>query len=222
MSNAIVVLNLNSYLTSNARDSFEAAATRWGCSFEEITTEPKATQIRTGYVPEQKLGIPDAMDGEHDRVFQVDADCLIRSTAPNPFDLFADTSKVYGVPYIDQRRNMPSLYAIKKLSGVVTAKQARVRSGYVGPSSTWNVGVMLYSPTSYAAALDSASVDDLLDSENDIGYEIEELIHNHVAGANFEAMPQDWNVWTTDLSDVRGHVMHFRGFASLAGTWDWS
>ena len=81
--NAICVLNLNSFLPTQCRASFQAAATRWQCEYIEIR-EPLA-QIHHFWI---KSLIPTSCYvTRFERVLQLDADVLIRSDCPSPFDL---------------------------------------------------------------------------------------------------------------------------------------
>ena len=93
MKNALVVLNIGDRLCANARSSLQAACTRWGCLFLEITENMvgdqdlcfnKVVGIRKYH---ETLGL--------DWVMYVDSDILIRSDAPSPFQVFINVLKVH-------------------------------------------------------------------------------------------------------------------------------
>lgn len=84
---ALVTLNIGgSSLHPKSRESFEAAASRWGCEFVELTN-----RLAPCHVFWQKAFVPVRMC-DFDRVLQLDADMLVRADAPSPFGLVPDDS----------------------------------------------------------------------------------------------------------------------------------
>ncbi|MCF6290139.1 MAG: hypothetical protein L3J03_03990 [Desulfobacterales bacterium] len=79
---AVVTINHGAFLCDNARQSFKAAAKRWGAAYVELTREDGPA----GVTPlEHKLLLFEQVDA--DRIFYIDADAIIRNDAPSPFDI---------------------------------------------------------------------------------------------------------------------------------------
>ncbi len=80
---ALATVNFGSVLCENTRDSFMAAADRWGASYVEITPENSDPSAHPFWVKLRLFEFTDA-----DRVFYLDgADSLIRHDAPSPFEV---------------------------------------------------------------------------------------------------------------------------------------
>lgn len=81
---ALATINFHDVLCRNARQSFEAAARRWGAEFIELTEENTPSDIPCQIC---KTIIFDVAPWA-DRVFYVDgSDAIIRGDAPSPFDV---------------------------------------------------------------------------------------------------------------------------------------
>lgn len=81
MSLKIITFNANDFWRPNSRESIESAAKRWGCEIVEVKDylgagNPFAAKFRI-----------DQFCGPGDRCLYLDADMLIRSDCPSPFDL---------------------------------------------------------------------------------------------------------------------------------------
>lgn len=81
MSLKIITFNVNDFWHANSRASFESAAKRWGCDIIEVKDylgagNPFAAKFRI-----------DQFCGPGDRCLYLDADMLIRSDCPSPFDM---------------------------------------------------------------------------------------------------------------------------------------
>lgn len=89
MSEALLVLNIGDFLADNSRRSYKAACKRWECDYVEITE---------GLPPYHSacLKLKAFELCAHDRVFVLDADTVIRSDAPNLFDI-TDPEHFYAV-----------------------------------------------------------------------------------------------------------------------------
>lgn len=85
MSKAVSVLNIADVLTSKSRDSISAAASRWGAEFVEIRHDNLPRRNDAWCLWFNKFSHIDVLS-QFDRVLQIDADTLIRSDAPSPFD----------------------------------------------------------------------------------------------------------------------------------------
>ncbi len=82
MKLAVVTVNMGDFLCQNARQSFMRAASRWGAEYLEID---ESNGVPGVHPYSQKLHALDLAGA--DRIFLIDADAIIRSDAPSPFDL---------------------------------------------------------------------------------------------------------------------------------------
>ena len=80
--NILATINTGDFMCQNVRDSFKAAAARWGCEYVEITE--KFAQHDHPF--SMKLELPKYPWPEKARVFFVEGDILIRDDCPNPFE----------------------------------------------------------------------------------------------------------------------------------------
>lgn len=83
MENALLVINYFDFMCNNVRDSFQDAAFRWGCDYREVTEEDYPTIFHPGSMKLMAFDFCDA-----DRIFIIDADAIIRSDCPSPFEIF--------------------------------------------------------------------------------------------------------------------------------------
>lgn len=90
MSNYLVTLNTNKALCLNSRASHEHAARRWGCEYL-VLPAPWGELHNCGAfgakLEMDRLPVPGGSLAGESRVCWVDADTVVRSDAPNPFDL---------------------------------------------------------------------------------------------------------------------------------------
>lgn len=93
MNNCLLTLNLNNHLTENARSSFQFACQKWKCCYEEIAENLVGDQN----ICFNKLKAVDILSKKYCGILYVDADILIRSDTPNPFELFTDRNFVYAI-----------------------------------------------------------------------------------------------------------------------------
>lgn len=85
--NAIIVFNFRNYMHPKARTSMEAAATRWGCDYVELTEEllhPSGKKVHHWW---QKTLLYDTVADKYDRVVVLDGDMLVRDDCPNVFQI---------------------------------------------------------------------------------------------------------------------------------------
>ena len=81
--NALVTLNIGGKsMAPKSRDSYIAAAGRWGCEYVEVK-DPLVDGIHHFW---QKVFVSENM-ANYDRVLQLDADMLIRHDCPSPFEI---------------------------------------------------------------------------------------------------------------------------------------
>ncbi len=88
MKKKLLTMNLGNFMASKCRDSYRAAADRWGAEYLEVTTPPATGQHHYWQKLLLHRHVPDDC-----QVFQIDADMLIRFDCPSPFDL-VDRSKI--------------------------------------------------------------------------------------------------------------------------------
>lgn len=105
MALKLLTFNVNDFWHPNSRASFESAAKRWGCDIVEIKDylgcgNPFAAKFRI-----------DQFCGPGDRCLYLDADMLIRSDCPSPFDL-VPLNKMGAVLNFqgDTHRGVPEMY----------------------------------------------------------------------------------------------------------------
>lgn len=88
--NTLLTINAHHFLSQNARESFQAAAARWGCGYVEFT---EAREFHSSGFKLQAFDLcPHA-----DRICVMDADTVIRHDAPNIFEVAGDPAKFYAV-----------------------------------------------------------------------------------------------------------------------------
>lgn len=78
--NAIAIINTNRYWPGNARASVFDAADRWNAKVVEFTDIPAASVFREKFRIHRRLA-------EYERVLYLDADILVRSDCPDPFEI---------------------------------------------------------------------------------------------------------------------------------------
>ena len=137
MKQCLAVLNVGNVLCPNAADSLAHAAARWGAEFRVLE------QSHPGYHPaySKHLGYLDV----YDRVLFSDADILIRSDAPSPFERFAEPRAYYAAQDFQQHYSAPERERIQAKSydawhGVLPLTFPLSSSYMV------NTGFCLYSP----------------------------------------------------------------------------
>lgn len=82
MNKALFTANYRGIMCSNTRDSLQDAAARWGARYCEFTEENHAIHLHPATVKMEALDlVPDA-----EAIFIVDADAIIRSDCPSPFE----------------------------------------------------------------------------------------------------------------------------------------
>ena len=82
MKTALLTANYNDILCQNVRESFQHAADRWGAEYVEATRENHPVKLHPATAKLEAFDICDA-----DAVFIIDADAIIRSDCPNPFEV---------------------------------------------------------------------------------------------------------------------------------------
>lgn len=143
--NALVVMNLNNFMPACARESMQAAAGRWGCEYIEIT-RPLASMPPVW----QKTLIPESPHASRfDRVLVMDADMLIRSDCPSPFDL-VPTDKIGVVSRVQPGNTLAERFRIA--NGRLRAPRLGLLP-YDHEEQHINGGFVLYSPLRHAALL---------------------------------------------------------------------
>ena len=89
--NGILVINTNNSLSQNSRDSISDAARRWGADYTEVTNYPYK------YHPASlKLKAFDICSS-YDRILVLDSDTIIRSDAPNIFEVASSPEIYYAI-----------------------------------------------------------------------------------------------------------------------------
>ena len=142
--NALVTLNLNDFMPPQVRESFHAAADRWGVKYVEITA-PLGPQHHFW----QKAIIPLSRYADSfDRVLQLDADMLIRSDCPSPFEI-VPPENVAVVSHVQPGR--PPHMRFERMKAAWAKHQGLVP--YRKSRDHLNLGLFLYSPPRHATLL---------------------------------------------------------------------
>jgi hypothetical protein len=142
--NALICLNLNSFMPPRVRESFQHAANRWGVRFVEIT-EPLANIHhfwQKAIIPLSRYADP------FERVLQLDCDMLVRSDCPSPFDL-VPPENVAVVSHVQPGR--PAHPRFERMKVIWAKHQGLVPYG--NPREHLNLGLFLYSPPRHADLL---------------------------------------------------------------------
>lgn len=93
MKTAVLTANYNGILVENVRASFQHAANRWGAKYIEATAENHPVRLHPATVKLEAFTLCDA-----DSVFIIDADAIISSRCPNPFEILPqETFSVVGL-----------------------------------------------------------------------------------------------------------------------------
>lgn len=143
--NALLVMNLNNFMPTAARDSMRDAAQRWGCEYVEIT-RPLAS------IPPvwQKTLIPTSTHAApFDRVLVLDADMLIRSDCPSPFNL-VPSDKIGVVSRVQPGNTLAERF--HRANGRLRAPRLGL-APYAREEQHINGGLVLYSPSRHADLL---------------------------------------------------------------------
>jgi len=141
--NALAVLNLNDFMPAKARDSMQAAATRWGVEYVEITE-----RVANVHYFWQKTFIP-LKYSQYQRLAVLDADILIRSDCPSLFDI---VPPAWIGCVSDVQHGFPKRWR-EKYQG----RREGLRFGlkpYPTEKEHVNGGMIVYEPTSHAYYLD--------------------------------------------------------------------
>jgi hypothetical protein len=85
-------ININGYLSDNARESLSHAADRWGCDFLEIRTI-----FNEELYPSFAKVTSFSKIESYERAMFVDSDMLINIDTPNPFEIFSNRDKFVAV-----------------------------------------------------------------------------------------------------------------------------
>jgi lipopolysaccharide biosynthesis glycosyltransferase len=140
MKRCLTVINVNNVLCPNAAQSFAHAANRWDAEFTTITA------CNPDYHPTYcKHLCGKDLFAECAQLLISDADILIRSDAPNPFDLFNDPEKYYAVSnsqahYFTQEQHSIEDEALVRWQGKLPLNFTRTHAHMV------NTGFCLFKP----------------------------------------------------------------------------
>lgn len=86
MRRVLLTIDINNFQRQNSKESMYAASKRWGVDFVAYTNK----DLGEGYGTTFNKAHLDFMAYGYDEMMYIDADCIIRSDAPNPFDLIKE------------------------------------------------------------------------------------------------------------------------------------
>jgi len=220
--NVLMTLNIGGFLCPNARNSMLAASERWDCLFHEITMNLAGDQ----YIAFNKVfGIREfCKTHDIETVFYLDADCLIRSDTPNPFELFTD-SGVYGVRDAYEHWSPTELESYQKditdewLKKVHQAMKWDVDIDDMirtCPSWFFNTGMFILKPRGFADEIESFVSSTPLVSPDSLS---EQALWNYILHPRNKVILIDghnWNYIDSSLSTqkMEYYIYHFTGMTN--------
>ena len=156
MKPAVVTINCNDVLSDNARQSFRAAADRWGADYVELTEEHKPPEMHPMLV---KLKLFDLVPAE--RIFYIDgADAIIRADAPSPFAVCPPS--YLGVVKNAHRREPNYCDIVAQERAEWSVFNAMLNESLPHEENYFNAGVMIMTRSSHAALSSRAFEDKTL------------------------------------------------------------
>lgn len=145
---ALVVLNIGEKsLCTKSRESFKHATDRWNCDFIEI-----CESLYDCHHYWQKMFVRDYLESQYLYILQLDADMLIRSDTPNPFNLLED----YTIAAVKARQHegMRNIINYREKSINYWSKQANLKP--CPDDKHLNAGFLLYNTQKSEALFDFA------------------------------------------------------------------
>jgi hypothetical protein len=211
--NWVVVLNICDVLCSNARESQQSAAQRWGCGYAELTE--RFSDLDPSW---DKYGniVRFAYSHDVDRMLYLDADTLVRSDAPNPFELFTDLNALYAV--LDFRPEYDAVIT-EEWHRVITSWPLGIVHGWfnwpgivTGRNEEWffNAGFFLFQPAAFKMELEQFLAH--IPSVQTVSL-VEQGMWNYLVKRRTVLIDRTWNRLLPDVSGpMKDYVYHFTGF----------
>lgn len=219
--NAIFVLNINDKMFQNSRDSIKEACYRWGCNYFELNDNLVGDQdvCFNKIVGIKKYWIESNVDG----ILYLDSDILIRNDAPNPFELFSDSTKVYAVKdcfngwsdeeTLSNYRIDVSDAWLREVHNILKYDVDIDEIVTSCPSWFFNAGVFLLRPENVMEEID-IFIDNI--PKNRVAGRIEQAMWNYILHVKnrVELIDYTWNSLNRDVSDgiMHSYIYHFTGF----------
>jgi alpha-N-acetylglucosamine transferase len=217
MTNALLTINVNNnvFLDQNTRESFQAAAERWNCDYIEYTTPPEVYRnLHPVFLKLKSLEICN-----HDRIFLIDADAIIRADAPNIFDL-TDPKLFYAVkndwPYfktVGYNSDIDEILAQSEIRRIRDKKITRSDMDYgVIARNFFNAGVQVFSREHHSEAINLANY--LYEGVDNLNWwdqmPINLAVYSILGG--YQELGLTWNKrFPQNLEKMDGYVYHFAG-----------
>lgn len=212
--NCVTVLNINDILCNNARNSITSAALRWNVDFVEI----KALEWSNLHSSFTKFALAKRLIG-YDKVLYVDADILIRSDTPSPFELFPGI--IFG-SVLDIHLNLEfnSEEFKKFIHGLITTHMEVIKKNLDSTldevsfiKGFFNAGVLLFDPKVMAL---------IFPNEIDISFDplcktmhYEQALCNwyiQKSGIPITHLDRTWNRIDPDINgEMKDYIYHFTG-----------
>ena len=86
MKRVLITIDINNFQRENSRESMIHASNRWGVEFIPFSNKYYGDNFGVTF----NKAIIDLLAYGYDEMMFLDADCIIRSDAPNPFDLIQE------------------------------------------------------------------------------------------------------------------------------------
>ena len=212
----------NSYPLSDAyKQSVDLACQRWNCNYVLITVPLQPEGYHDMYT---KLYLPSLIK-DYDRCLYLDTDVVIKSDAPNPFEIYDDTSKVYVVKDMQQdllTHEQVDHFKDVHLCGPYYQECKRVlnvdMSYFDYKNKFFNAGVLLFTPSIHNHLFDKIiDVLSLLSDKFKNNHLVEQSLVNYTFMSYLDDkltyIPKEWNYIDPPIENkMEGYIYHFTGF----------
>jgi lipopolysaccharide biosynthesis glycosyltransferase len=228
--NSIIVLNYNNVLCNNTRESLLNASERWKCAYTEIQHIEIPSYLYPSFYKINML----INFTNYDQILFLDSDILIRSDAPNIFNIFTDENKFYCVNDISSRYDDNLINRVRNLVHIPYYNVLKEECGFSLSmndycSGFFNSGVQLFNVNNFISCLNNFKKYIL--TEENINKHCGKLInggrygwsHHEQALWNFcvrnekqdlvEYINETWNCIDpyTDKNTMNDYIYHFTG-----------
>ena len=220
----LATININGFLNQNSRDSFRDAAERWHCKYVEVSSG------LDGFHPTYtKIALLKQYEN-CERIMYIDADCVIRSDAPNPFSIFADSRLFYAVR--DAPARLKIHHDLLDWHASILARLDEIFGPAelpLSPLRCFNAGVFICSPRKHARLIEQVSTWLPVDKVMRTNPVYEQGLFNYVIQRFWPELvcyvDETWNyLRPEELPEMTKYVYHFAGMEgrdALTATVDW-
>lgn len=209
-SRVILTVNFNQALCDNSRDSMKAAAARWGAEFVEFNEE-YFSDGRPAVSPASLKCFCMTFLPEMEEFFILDADIVVSSLCPNPFDEFDDRRFI---AVANGSGRFADLWQIRSCEqyewGKLAAEEPRVAGTVYQAGAYWNSGMMLAKCRYHKEMFDLVS--DIVQTDHGLGWNDQTPLNMSALACGIEIgyAPESWNyIHPYMLGDGWGDMANF-------------